>query len=110
MQARFVVEGANGPTTVEADKILEQRGIWVVPDILANAGGVVVSYFEWVQNIQSIYWEEKDINQMLHKKMTKAFSEVWDLAHSKHTSLRMGAYMLAIGRIVGAQRYRGLFL
>lgn len=110
IQAKFVVEAANGPTTIEGDQVLEQRGIWVVPDILANAGGVVVSYFEWVQNIQSIYWEEKDVNQMLHKKMTKAFSEVWDLAQSRHTSLRMGAYMLAIGRIVGAQRYRGLFL
>ena len=110
IQAKYIVEGANGPTTVEADEILEQRGILVAPDILANAGGVVVSYFEWVQNIQSIYWEEKDIHQMLHKKMTKAFNEVWDLAQSKHTSLRMGAYMLAIGRIVGAQKYRGLFL
>lgn len=109
VKAIIVVEGANGPTTVEADKILENRGIKVVPDILANAGGVVVSYFEWVQNIQSLTWDEEEINRTLEKIMIKAFNEVWDRAAEHSATLRMGAYMVAIGRIVKAKRIRGVF-
>jgi glutamate dehydrogenase (NAD(P)+) len=109
VKARFMVEGANGPTTVEADRILEAKGIMVLPDILANAGGVVVSYFEWVQNIQSLMWDEEEINQTLEKIMIRAFNEVWGRATEKKTSLRMGAYMVAVDRIVRAKKIRGIF-
>lgn len=109
MKAKLVVEAANGPTTVEADKVLAERGIKVVPDILANCGGVVVSYFEWVQNIQSVMWEEDEVNKALKKIMVKAFNEVWDSAEDKKTTLRMGAYMVAINRIVSAKKIRAIF-
>jgi glutamate dehydrogenase (NAD(P)+) len=109
VKAKIIVEGANGPTTVEADKIFESRNIKVVPDILANAGGVVVSYFEWVQNIQSLTWDEDEVNRTLEKIMIRAFNEVWDKAKDKSASLRMGAYMVAIDRIVKAKKIRGVF-
>ncbi len=109
IKARFIVEGANGPSTVEADKILEKNGKKVVPDILANAGGVVVSYFEWVQNIQSLMWDEDEVNRILEKIMIRAFNEVWDKTTEKNTTLRMGAYMVAIDRIVKAKKIRGVF-
>ena len=109
VHTRFIIEGANGPTTVEADRILEGKGVMVLPDILANAGGVVVSYFEWVQNIQSLMWDEEEINHTLEKIMIRAFNEVWDKAAEKKTSLRMGAYMVAIDRIVRAKKIRGVF-
>lgn len=109
LKATIVVEGANGPTSADGDKILAQRGINVVPDILANAGGVVVSYFEWVQNIQSITWDEDAINKYLTRTMDTAFEEVWETAKSKETSMRMAAYMVAIGRIVSARNLRGVF-
>lgn len=109
IQAKIIVEGANGPTTVEADKILDGKGIKVVPDILSNAGGVVVSYFEWVQNIQSLTWDEEEVNRTLEKIMIRAFNEVWDRALSYATTLRMGAYIVAIDRIVKAKKIRGIF-
>jgi glutamate dehydrogenase (NAD(P)+) len=109
VKAQIVVEGANGPTTVDADKLLEARGIKVVPDILANAGGVVVSYFEWVQNIQSLMWDEEEVNKTLEKIMIRAFNEVWEKSREKNTSMRMGAYMVAIDRIVKAKKIRGVF-
>ena len=109
VKARVIVEGANGPTSVEADKILEDHGKVIVPDILANAGGVVVSYFEWVQNIQSLMWDEEEVNRALEKIMIRAFNEVWDNKVNKNTSLRMGAYMVAIDRIVKAKKIRGVF-
>lgn len=109
VKASIIVEGANGPTTVEADKILEKNGKIVVPDILANAGGVVVSYFEWVQNIQSLMWDEEEVNRTLEKIMIRAFNEVWDKKKEKNTTLRMGAYMVAIDRIVKAKKIRGVF-
>lgn len=108
IKAKIVVEGANGPTTVGGDKILEENGIVVVPDILANSGGVTVSYFEWVQNLQSFSWEEDEINERLENIITKAFHEVWNTAEEAETSLRMGAYMLAVDRIVTASKMRGL--
>ena len=109
VKARFIVEGANGPTTVEADAVLEKKGIKVVPDILANAGGVVVSYFEWVQNIQSLTWDEEEVNRTLEKIMIRAFNEVWAKSAEYNSTLRMGAYIVAIDRIVKAKRIRGVF-
>ena len=103
----MIVEAANGPTTVEADKILEKRGILVVPDILANAGGVVVSYFEWVQNIQSMAWDLEEVNQTLKKIMMKAYKDVREMSREKGTTMRMGAYMVAIDRITTAGKMRG---
>lgn len=107
--AKVVIEGANGPTTVGADSVLDSRGIIVVPDILANAGGVVVSYFEWVQNIQSLTWDELEINRTLEKIMIRAFNEVWDRAKGNDTTMRMGAYMVALDRVVKAKKIRGVF-
>lgn len=109
VRAKVIVEGANGPTTIEADKKLEERDIKVVPDILANTGGVVVSYFEWVQNIQSLMWDEEDVNRTLEKVMIKAFNEVWDRAAEKGITMRIGAYIVAISRIVKAKKIRGVF-
>jgi len=109
VRAKLVVEAANGPTTVEADRILEQNGACVVPDILANAGGVVVSYFEWVQNIQSLMWDKEEINRMLEKIMIRAFNEVWAAANQHAATMRMGAYMVALGRIAKAKKIRGIF-
>ena len=109
VKARIIVEGANGPTTVEADKILESRGTIIVPDILANAGGVVVSYFEWIQNIQFLTWDEEEVNRTLQKIMIRAFNEVWDRTTEKNTTLRMGAYMVALDRVVKARKLRGTF-
>lgn len=110
IKAGIIVEGANGPTTVEADQLLNDLGKKVVPDILANAGGVVVSYFEWVQNIQSLMWDEEEVNRALEKIMIRAFNEVWEKAKEKGTSLRMGAYMVSLDRIVKAKKIRGIFL
>lgn len=109
VKAKIIVEGANGPTTVEADRILDARGVRVVPDILANAGGVVVSYFEWVQNIQSLMWDEEEVNRTLERIMIRAFKEVWDRAREKETTMRMGAYMVALDRISRAKKIRGVF-
>jgi glutamate dehydrogenase/leucine dehydrogenase len=109
IRAKVIVEGANGPTTFEADNLLEKKGIIIVPDILANAGGVIVSYFEWVQNLQSLFWDEHEINSLLKKIIIHAFDEVWELTQDKQTSLRMGAYMLALGRVLKAKQIRGIF-
>lgn len=108
IKAKIIVEGANGPTTVGADKILEENGVVVVPDILANAGGVTVSYFEWVQNLQHFRWEEEEVNRRLENIMIKAFNDVWSTAEKAGTSLRMGAYMVAVDRIVTASKMRGI--
>jgi glutamate dehydrogenase (NAD(P)+) len=109
VKASIVVEGANGPTTAEADALLERLGKAVVPDILANAGGVVVSYFEWVQNIQSLMWDEEEVNRTLEKIMIRAFNEVWTKVEAHTTTMRMGAYMVALERITKAKRIRGVF-
>lgn len=107
IKASVIVEGANGPTTIEADKILTKNGVTIVPDILANAGGVVVSYFEWVQNIQSVMWDIEEINRAQEKIMIRAFNSVWDCAQKKDVSLRTGAYIVAIDRLVRAKDIRG---
>jgi glutamate dehydrogenase (NAD(P)+) len=109
IQAKFIVEGANGPTTPEADDILQQRKIPVIPDILANAGGVVVSHLEWVQALSGLYWEEDQVNAELERKMIKAFKEVWKEATQRNISFRCAAYIVAIGRIAEIYRYRGIF-
>ncbi|OLN29155.1 Glu/Leu/Phe/Val family dehydrogenase [Desulfosporosinus metallidurans] len=109
IKAKVIVEGANGPTTVEADKILERNNKIVVPDVLANAGGVVVSYFEWVQNIQSLMWDEEEVNRALEKIMIRSFNEVWDKKKENNTTMRMGAYMVAVNRLVQAKKIRGIF-
>lgn len=110
VRASVVVEAANGPTTVEADRVLADRGVLVIPDILANAGGVVVSYFEWVQNTQSLMWEEPQIDDMLTRLMVRAFDRVWDLTRERRVTPRMAAYMVAVDQIVRAKSTRGLFV
>jgi glutamate dehydrogenase (NAD(P)+) len=109
IKARLIVEGANGPTTPEADEVLNDSGITVVPDILANAGGVVVSYFEWVQDLQSFFWEEDEVNMKLHRIMTRAFAEVLAVQEREHVSLREAANMLGVGRVVEAVQTRGIY-
>lgn len=109
IRARMIVEGANGPTTREADEILGDRNIVVVPDILANAGGVVVSYFEWVQGLESFYWEESEVNQKLKSIMVRSFKEVWDSSQDQEIPLRQGAFMLAVEKVAAAIRARGIF-
>jgi glutamate dehydrogenase (NAD(P)+) len=109
VRATLIIEGANGPTTPDADRILEKRGVVVVPDILANAGGVTVSYFEWVQDIQSFFWEEGEINAKLEKVMRKAFAQTAEQADAHHVSLRMGAYLVAVNRVADATTVRGIY-
>jgi glutamate dehydrogenase (NAD(P)+) len=109
IQARLVLEAANGPLTPDADLILERRGVTVVPDVLANAGGVTVSYFEWVQDLQSFFWDEDEINARLEKVMHRAFTEVWEKSKEHGVSLRQGAYFLAIERVAEATTDRGIY-
>ena len=109
VKASLIVEGANGPTTPEADEILAQRGITVIPDILANAGGVTVSYFEWVQGLQAFSWDEAEVNTRLERIMVKAFAAVLAESQLHEVDLRTAALMLAIRRVAEATRLRGLF-
>jgi glutamate dehydrogenase/leucine dehydrogenase len=105
----MIVEAANSPVTTVADSILNERGIPIVPDILANAGGVTVSYFEWVQNIQAFTWNEEEVNAKLSKIMSKAYGDVVALMKSENCSMRTAAYMIAIQRVAEAERLRGGF-
>ncbi|UCE41179.1 MAG: Glu/Leu/Phe/Val dehydrogenase [Candidatus Aminicenantes bacterium] len=109
IKAKVVVEGANGPITPEGDEILEKRGVAVIPDILANAGGVVVSHLEWVQAMSGLYWEEEQVNAELERKLVKAFKEVWANSIKRNVTLRCAAYVVAIERIAEVYRYRGIF-
>jgi len=109
IQARIIVEGANGPTTPAADEILKEREIMVVPDILANSGGVVVSYFEWVQDIQRLFWHEREINQRLEDLLDRSFGEVMTKARDEGVSMRMAATMVAIQRLHDATLLRGIY-
>jgi glutamate dehydrogenase (NAD(P)+) len=107
VRARMIVEGANSPTTPAADEILTDNGVYVIPDVLANAGGVVVSYFEWVQNLQHFQWDEREVNDKLGKIMRRAFREVDSRRREEETSLRTAAFELGIERVVQAARTRG---
>jgi glutamate dehydrogenase (NAD(P)+) len=107
IRAKLIAEGANLPTTPEADALLRERGVVVLPDILANAGGVIVSYFEWAQNLQQHFWEEETVNRELQKIITRAYREVRTQAQRENVSLRLAAYMLAVERVARAERLRG---
>jgi glutamate dehydrogenase (NAD(P)+) len=109
VRARIVLEGANGPTTPDADAILEGNGVLVVPDVLSNAGGVVVSYFEWVQGLQELFWSESEVNERLRAIVSNAYRETWDLHDSRGVSLRLAAYGLAVSRVAEASTIRGLY-
>ena len=107
VKAKLVVEGANGPTTPEGDEVLRQRGIPVFPDILCNSGGVVVSYFEWVQNLQNYYWTFEEVQEKQIIKMKEAFDAIWALKEEKNVDMRTAAYMIAIKRVAYAMKMRG---
>jgi glutamate dehydrogenase/leucine dehydrogenase len=109
IKAKIVAEAANGPTTPHADEVLARKNIMVLPDILANAGGVTVSYFEWVQDLQCFFWSEDEVNAKLEFVMKRAFNDVYETARKHHTHMRNGAYILAVGRVADATLVRGLF-
>jgi glutamate dehydrogenase (NAD(P)+) len=109
IRASIVAEGANGPVTPEADQILEERGVLVLPDVLANAGGVVVSYFEWVQGLQEYFWKESEVNAKLNDIVTRAFAETWAKQEELDVHMRQAAYAIAVGRVAEATITRGLY-
>ena len=109
VECRILAEGANGPTTPEADAILRDKGIFLIPDIVANAGGVVVSYFEWVQDLQNFFWTEDEVNKKLREILVKAFHEVLDMSRKQGVDMRMAALMIGIDRVVKAMLWRGLY-
>ena len=109
IKAKIVAEGANGPTTPDADNILYDRDIFVIPDILANAGGVTVSYFEWVQDLQEFFWSEKEVNSRLQNIICGSFEEVFKTHQKEDVDMRRAAYLLAVDRVAEAVRVRGIY-
>jgi len=109
LKCRILAEGANGPTTPEADEILRQKDVFVIPDVLANAGGVIVSYFEWVQDLQNFFWTEEEVNKRLRQILSKAFHEVLDMSQKEKVDMRMAALMIGVDRIARAMLWRGLY-
>lgn len=109
VKARIIAELANGPTTPGSDRVLADEGVFLVPDILANAGGVTVSYYEWVQDQYSFFWSEHQINETLEQTMRTAFKSVYETAQRFDTDMRTGAYILAVDRVAEATRVRGIF-
>jgi glutamate dehydrogenase (NAD(P)+) len=109
VKAKVIIEGANGPTTPEADKILGDNGIFIVPDVLANTGGVIVSYLEWVQGLQFLFWDEAEVNDQLQKILTKAFAQVLQTSQQEKVDMRTAAYMIALRRLATAMALRGIF-
>ena len=109
VKAKIIVEGANGPTSPEADEILAQKGVVVVPDILANAGGVTVSYFEWVQDLQANFWDEEDVNRSLDRLMMRSYQDVSAVAAREKCDLRTAAQILAVSRVAKAATLRGIY-
>ncbi len=109
LQCRILAEGANGPTTLEADAVLKEKGVFLIPDILANAGGVVVSYFEWVQDLQNFFWTEDEVNKKLQDILVKAFHEVLNMSRKQNVDMRLAALMIGIERVARAMLWRGLY-
>lgn len=109
VKAKIIAEAANGPTNLEADEIFREKGIFVIPDILANAGGVTVSYFEWVQDLQSFFWSEEETKERLQTIMTRAFNEVYRISQERNVDMRTAAYLLAVGRVAEAAKTRGIY-
>ncbi|MCD6167675.1 Glu/Leu/Phe/Val dehydrogenase [bacterium] len=109
IKAKIIAEAANGPTTPDADIIIQKKGIFVIPDILANAGGVTVSYFEWVQDTQGFFWGEKEVNERLERIMTQSFTDVLNIYQKEKVDMRTAAYMLAVERVAEATRVRGIY-
>ena len=109
LRCRILCEGANGPTTMVADDILEEKGVFVIPDILANAGGVTASYFEWVQDRMGYFWTEAEVNQRLDAIMSQSFADVVEYAKSHEVNNRIAAYMLAIDRVAYTTKQRGMY-
>ncbi|HTM08972.1 MAG TPA: Glu/Leu/Phe/Val dehydrogenase [Verrucomicrobiae bacterium] len=109
LKCRLLAEGANGPTTLDADRILREKGIFVIPDVLANAGGVIVSYFEWVQDLQNFFWTEDEINKKLRVILTRSFYEVLDMSRKEKVDMRLAALMIGVERVSRAMLWRGLY-
>jgi glutamate dehydrogenase (NAD(P)+) len=109
LRCRILAEGANGPTTLEADAILREKDVFLIPDILVNAGGVIVSYFEWVQDLQNFFWTEEEVNKKLREILGRAFHEVLNMSLKQKVDMRLAALMIGVDRVARAMLWRGLY-